>query len=332
MALWPSAAQAAPVPLFAAGADTAAEISAELGDRSAGAYLDEATGRMVVTVTDATAARAARQAGAVARTVTYSSADLEAVTARIERAAAFVGTARAIDLAANQVVVTVDSTVTGHRLALVEAAVAAAGDAARLEHTDGEFSLMIAGGEAIYGSNGSRCSLGFNVRTSTANYFVTAGHCTASAATWYANSSRSTVLGSRVVSSFPGNDYGIVQYTNNSIARPGAVYLYPGSQSITSVGNAYVGQSVRRSGSTTGVRSGSVTGVNASVTYPQGTVRGLIRTNVCAQPGDSGGALFAGTVALGMTSGGSGNCTTGGTTYFAPLNAVFAAYPTLRLV
>lgn len=332
MILWPSAAQAAPVPLFAEGAEAATEVSDKLGARSAGAYLDETTGRMVVTVTDETAARAARAAGAVARTVKYSADDLAAVTARIERAAAFVGTARAIDLATNQVVVTVDSTVTGHRLALVEAAVAAAGDAARLERTDGEFSLLIAGGEAIYGSNGSRCSLGFNVRGSNGTYFVTAGHCTNGAATWYANSSRSTVLGNRVVSSFPGNDYGIVQYTNTSIARPGAVYLYPGSQSITSVGNAFVGQSVRRSGSTTGVRGGSVTGLNASVTYPQGTVRGLIRTNVCAEPGDSGGALFAGTAALGMTSGGSGNCSSGGTTYFAPLNAVFAAYPSLSLI
>ena len=40
--------------------------------------------------------------------------------------------------------------------------------------------------------------------------------------------------------------------------------------------------------------------------YPQGTVTGMIRTTVCAEPGDSGGALFAGNTALGLTSGGSG--------------------------
>ncbi|MFY1634173.1 S1 family peptidase [Solwaraspora sp. WMMB335] len=329
MALWPSAAQAAPAPLLAADAEAAVELSEDLG---ALAFLDEATGRMVVTVTDEAAARTVRAAGAVAKTVAYSAADLAAVTTRIERAAALPGTARAIDPVTNQVVVTVDSTVTGARLAVVAKAVEAAGSAARLEHAPGEFSLLIAGGEAIYGSNGSRCSLGFNVRTSSYYYFLTAGHCTNSAATWYANSSRTTVLGSRVVSVFPGSDYGIVQYTNNSIAKPGAVYLYPGSQTISSVGSAYVGQSVRRSGSTTRVRSGSVTAVNASVTYPQGTVRGLIRTTVCAEPGDSGGSLFAGSAALGLTSGGSGNCSTGGTTYFQPVNTIFATYPQLSLV
>ena len=87
-----------------------------------------------------------------------------------------------------------------------------------------------------------------------------------------------------------------------------------------------VGQTVRRSGSTTGVRSGPVTGLNATVNYPQGTVTGLIRTNVCAEPGDSGGSLFAGTTALGLTSGGSGNCTTGGTTFFQPVTEPLSVY------
>jgi streptogrisin D len=328
--LTPTAAQAAPAALGAADASTAIALGDELGARSAGVYLDAATGRMVVTVTDAAAAARVRAAGGVAKVVKHSAAHLTRVMDAIEKSAAVAGTARATDPVTNQVVVTVDSTVTGARLAAVRAAVAAAGDAARLEQTAGVFALTIAGGEAIYASGG-RCSLGFNVRTSTAFYFVTAGHCTAIGATWYANSSRTTVLGTRAVSSFPGNDYGIVRYTNTSIAHPSSVFLYSGSQTITSVGSAFVGQSVRRSGSTTGVRSGSVTAVNASVTYPQGTVRGMIRTNVCAEPGDSGGSLFAGSVALGMTSGGSGNCSSGGTTFFQPLDEVFATYTNLNL-
>ena len=35
--------------------------------------------------------------------------------------------------------------------------------------------------------------------------------------------------------------------------------------------------------------------------------------------GDSGGPLFAGDTALGMTSGGSGDCTAGGETFFQPV-------------
>jgi streptogrisin D len=328
--LAPSAAQAAPA-LRAADASVAITLGDELSATSAGVYLDAATGRMVVAVTDAAAAAKVRAAGGVAKIVKYSTADLTRVMNAIEKAAAVVGTARATDPVTNQVVVTVDRSVTGAKLANVRAAVAAAGDAARLEHTAGVFSLRIAGGQAIYAGGGGRCSLGFNVRTSTAFYFVTAGHCTAISSTWYANSGQTTLLGSRVVSSFPGNDYGIVRFTNASIPHPSQVFLYSGTQTISSVGTAFVGQSVRRSGSTTGVRSGSVTAVNASVTYPQGTVRGLIRTNVCAEPGDSGGSLFAGSVALGMTSGGSGNCSSGGTTFFQPLNEVFATYTNLTL-
>jgi streptogrisin D len=326
-ALWPSAAQAAPAALFAEQADRAVALSTELGAASGGVYIDADTGRMVVTVTDATAAKRVRAAGAIAKTVKFSAAQLDAVFTRLEKTADVVGTARATDPITNQVVVTVDSTVTGAKLEAVKAAVAAAGDAARLEHTAGVFSTFIAGGQAIY-TGGSRCSLGFNLRSGSTFYFATAGHCTNIGATWYANSNQSTVLGTRDQSSFPGDDYGVVRYTNASIAHPSAVWLYSGSstQSITSIGNATVGQSVRRSGSTTGVRSGSVTAVNASVTYPQGRVNGLIRTNVCAQAGDSGGSLFAGSAALGMTSGGSGNCTVGGTTFYQPLNEVTSRF------
>lgn len=88
-----------------------------------------------------------------------------------------------------------------------------------------------------------------------------------------------------------------------------------------------MGQSVRRSGSTTGLRSGSVTGLNATVNYgSSGIVYGMIQTNVCAEPGDSGGALFAGSTALGLTSGGSGNCRTGGTTFYQPVTEALSAY------
>jgi streptogrisin D len=68
-----------------------------------------------------------------------------------------------------------------------------------------------------------------------------------------------------------------------------------------------------------------VTAVGASVTYEEGTVNGLIDTNVCAEPGDSGGALFDGGTALGLTSGGSGDCSSGGETFFQPVPAALSA-------
>ncbi|REF00189.1 S1 family peptidase [Thermomonospora umbrina] len=304
----------------------ATTLAERLGSRTAGSYLDSATGRLVVTVADDGAAAIATRAGAVPRKVARSGGDLSRVTAGLDRSLDVAGTAWAVQPAANQVLLSVDETVKGVRLAKVRSVAARYGGAVRVERVAGAFRTTIAGGEAIYGG-GYRCSLGFNVRSGTTYYFLTAGHCTNLASTWYADSGLSVVLGTRTGSSFPGDDYGIVRYTNASIAKPGTVHLYgAGSQDITSAGNAYVGQAVRRSGSTTGVRGGSVTALDQTVRYQEGTVYGLIRTTVCAQGGDSGGSLFAGTTALGLTSGGSGNCTTGGTTFFQPVTEPLGVY------
>ena len=262
-----------------------------------------------------------------AATPTASPVSASAVVHALNQSARIPGSAWYVDTATNQVVVSLDQTFTGAKLAKMTAVTSQFGNAVRIERVAGTLTKYIGGGEAIYGGS-SRCSLGFNVRNSSGtNYFLTAGHCTNIASTWYADSSHATVLGNRVGSSFPTNDYGIVQYTNTSIAKPGSVYLYNGTyQDITTAADAYVGEAVKRSGSTTGVRSGSVTGLNATVNYSQGTVYGLIKTTVCAEPGDSGGALFDGSKALGLTSGGSGNCSSGGTTYFQPVKEALSVY------
>lgn len=230
------------------------------------------------------------------------------------------GIAWGTDQATGQIVVTADESVSAASLAKL-------GTAVRIERTPGRITTLIAGGQAIYGGS-SRCSLGANARRGTAYYFVTAGHCTNVASTWYANSAHTTVLGSRAGTSFPGNDYGLVRYTNTAISHPSAVYTYPGQIAIRAAGNAYVGQRVCRSGSTTGVRCGLVTGLNQTVNYAQGVVYGLIRTNICAEPGDSGGPLYdpATGAILGILSGGSGNCSVGGTSFYQPINEILAAY------
>jgi len=309
---------------LSANADTAL---AQLGSaRSAGTYYDANSGAMVVNVTDAAAADAVRSAGLVAKLVARSDAQLAVVTANLDAAARIAGTAWSVDPMSNQVLVEVDSTVTGAKLAAVRAIAQKYGAAVRIESMPGTLSLNISGGQAIYTSS-ARCSLGFNARNSAGvRHFVTAGHCTNIGSTWYSNSSRTTVLGTRIGSSFPGNDYGAVRYTNTSISNPGNVYLWPGTQDITNSRNATVNETVFRSGSTTGLHSGRVLANNATVNYPQGTVTGLIRTNVCAEPGDSGGSLYSGNSAIGLTSGGSGNCSSGGTTFFQPVVEALNAF------
>ncbi|WP_236239577.1 S1 family peptidase [Streptomyces sp. CC228A] len=238
------------------------------------------------------------------------------------------GTAWYTDAASGKLVVTADSTVSAAELAKLKKAAGAKAGAVEIKRTPGKFNKLIAGGQAIYAGGGGRCSLGFNVRSGNGTYYaLTAGHCTDIASTWYTNSSQTSTLGTRAGSSFPVNDYGIIRLASSSLAD-GRVYLYNGSyRDITSAGNAYVGQTVQRSGSTTGLHSGRVTGLNATVNYGGGdVVYGMIQTNVCAEPGDSGGALFAGSTALGLTSGGSGNCRTGGTTFFQPVTEALNAY------
>ncbi|MGW4499892.1 S1 family peptidase [Micromonospora sp. NPDC004336] len=234
------------------------------------------------------------------------------------------GTAWGLDPATGRMTLTVDDTVSDRDVAALRATAARAGAVLRRE--PGRLRVLIAAGQAVYGGGG-RCSLGANVRSGTTAYFVTAGHCAAAASTWYADGAQTTVLGTLTGTSFPGNDYGLVRYTSR-IAHPSAVYTHPGLLTVYGAGNAYVGQAVCRSGATTGVRCGSVTGLNATVNYAEGSVTGLIRTNICAEPGDSGGPLYVaatGTI-IGILSGGSGNCTTGGTTYYQPITEILAAY------
>jgi len=322
--LAPSIARAATTaPMTLANAASAETLVAHLGARSAGSYLD-AGGRMVVTVTDQAAAESVKAAGAIPRIVARSGAQLAAATAELDRAASIPGTAWATDPMTNQVVVSYDTTVTGARLAQLQAVAARLGDSVRVEASVGVLSTRIAGGQAIY-AGGYRCSLGFNVHKGSTYYFLTAGHCGNIGSAWYSDSGRTQRIGTRYGSSFPGNDYALIQFAAG-VAHPSSVYTYGGSQTISRAANAVVNQSVSRSGSTTRVHTGRVTAVNATVNYAEGRVTGLIRTTVCAEGGDSGGSLYNGSTALGLTSGGSGNCSSGGTTYFQPVTEPMSVY------
>lgn len=248
---------------------------------------------------------------------------VDAAMRALDRALTFPGVAYGVDTLRNQVVVTVDSSVRGARLASVKAGVQSMGGAARLEYTSARFQLYIGGGDAIYGSK-YRCSLGFNVTGGGAHWFLTAGHCGKVEPKWWANSNHSTFLGDTTGATFPGKDYAIVRYTSGYTNYPSTA----GSQNITTSGNAQVGESVKRTGSTTGTQPGTVTAVNVTVRYQGGgVVRGLVQTTACAEPGDSGGPFYDGTKALGLTSGGSGDCRhSGAVTFFQPVTAALSAY------
>lgn len=238
----------------------------------------------------------------------FDARELAAASTAVERSGVE-GVAWYVDAAAGRVVVTADRSVSATEIATIKRSAGASASAIAIKHASGVFAPLLSAGAAIYGGQ-YRCSLGFNVVKGSTYYFLTAGHCGKVASTWYTNASHTTLIGPTINYSFPGNDYALVRYDNTSLSHPGGF----------TAANAFVGESVKRTGSTTGTHSGTVTALNVTVHYVGGgTVRGMIQTNVCAEPGDSGGPLYDGTKALGLTSGGSGNCRSGGTTFYQPV-------------
>lgn len=269
----------------------------------------------------------AAQAGAVdpGPTTTYSAAQLAAVEKAVA-SADVVGTAWSVDDTSGRVLLATDSTVSSSAIDAIKRGAGTNAGALRVERVPGKLTRYLSGGDAIYSSSAAgrfRCSLGFNTQDGAGNhYFLTAGHCTNGTTDWYSDQ-LVTHIGTTVGSSYPGNDYGLVAYDPGQPAPPGTV----GDQDITSAGDAQRGQFACRRGSATGTHCGRVTGVNWSVRYPDGVVTGMIRTNICAEPGDSGGPLYAGSQALGLTSGGSGNCATPpGLTFFQPVTEALNTY------
>ncbi|MDR7382915.1 S1 family peptidase [Promicromonospora iranensis] len=296
-------------------AGTQRSLEKSLGATYAGAWVEGAD-ELHVAVTDTADAAAVRAAGATPVAVDNSLAALDAWTADLDGALSESDvTSYHVDVETNEIVVdVVDGAQADVEAAIVEAGVPA--DAVSLSTAAERPTTLInvVGGNAYY-IGGSRCSVGF----SATGGFVTAGHCGSRGAT------TSQPSGTFQVSSFPGNDYAYVN-TGTDDTLIGAVNNYRGGTvNVTGSSPAAVGSTVCRSGSTTGWHCGTIQALNATVNYAQGSVYGLIRTNVCAEPGDSGGSLLAGTQAQGMTSGGSGNCSSGGTTFFQPVGEALRA-------
>jgi streptogrisin D len=235
------------------------------------------------------------------------------------------GTAWSVNPETNQIEVLADSTINADEWDSLQSTVDSMGGTATLKRTSGEFQLFAAGGDAIF-AEGSRCSLGFNVTNSAgAPAFLTAGHCGVAFEQW-SDTEGGAPIATVDQAVFPGEgDFALVNYDDPATEAPSTVNTGAEEVQIAAAAEAEVGQQVQRMGSTTGLNDGSVTGLDATVTYPEGTVTGLIQTDVCAEPGDSGGPLFAGDQAIGLTSGGSGDCTSGGETFFAPVTDALAA-------
>jgi hypothetical protein len=182
------------------------------------------------------------------------------------------------------------------------------------------FAAGTVGGDPYYVDN-IRCSIGFSVYGG----YVTAGHCGRSGLVrGWDGSDQGWFQGW----SFPGNDYAWVSVGYGWWTVP--VVLGWGQVSDSLVRGSWeapIGSSVCRSGSTSHWHCGTILAKNETVNYGNGALfYGATKTNVCAEGGDSGGSFITGDQAQGVTSGGWGNCSSGGETWFQPVNEILQAY------
>jgi streptogrisin C len=184
------------------------------------------------------------------------------------------------------------------------------------------FAAGTVGGDPYYINGNTRCSIGFSV----VGGFVSAGHCGAagSSVVGWDGSAMGTFAGS----SFPGNDYSYIRIGNGAggpfrSCSAGAGQRCPGPR-LGGGARRLVGLPLRFDHALA-LRHRDP-GPERDRQLQPGRGLSADRTNVCAEPGDSGGSFITGDQAQGVTSGGWGNCTSGGQTWFQPVNEILSTY------
>lgn len=296
-------------------------MRAELADAYAGTWVAPDGRTTVVGLTDPTLTAKVRAAGAKPRIVTRSLAELRQLTTKLDRRATVAGSAvHAWHIALPSNTVSIEASNTAAAITFARAAGLPDDALSVVASTEAYRPFYdIRGGDQYVINSRLICSIGFAV----AGGFVTAGHCgNVGEPTTGSGAAQGVMRGS----SFPGDDLGWIETNANWIPRPW-VSTYDGNVvTVTGSQEAAVGAAVCRSGRTTGWQCGTITAKNVTVNYSAGPVYEMVRSTACAQPGDSGGSFVAGSQAQGVTSGGSGNCTTGGSTVYQPVNEILSRY------
>ncbi|GIJ77102.1 streptogrisin C [Micromonospora phaseoli] len=292
-------------------------LRSDLGAAYGGSWLSADGDELNVAVADPEQAQRVRAAGAVPKVVDRGVRQLDAVKTRMDRAAARAEQVSGwyVDVASNSVVVLAEPGAEAAGWRFVDRVGVSRQTVRMATEEQPRLFADVRGGEAFFVGNG-RCSVGFAV----AGGFVTAGHC--GRVGDRTTGPDGAAQGVFRASSFPGDDWAFVQVNNNTTVLPEVTDFRGGIARVAGSQEVPVGSSICRSGSTTGVRCGVVQARNATVRYPEGLVGGLVRTNVCAEPGDSGGSWISGNQAQGVTSGGSGDCVRGGSTFYQPVNEI----------
>ncbi|QXJ25709.1 S1 family peptidase [Actinomadura graeca] len=305
----PQAAPFAPDPAVMHAARLQKQMRTTLGGTFGGAWVTDGA-NLVVATTDASAVATIKKAGARPKVVRYAERTLDAVQTKLNQHSASAPkpvTSWYVDVQRNTVVIKASSAAAAKRFATASGV--DAGTVTIVRSTARPRPLHdLVGGERYWTSKYG-CSIAFSVTGG----FISAGHC--GGVGEKTRGSNQVDQGTFKGSSFPGDDYAWID-TNAQWTPTPKLTRWDGSyETVQGATEAPIGAAVCRSGGTTNTKlwCGKIQERNASVKYEQGTVSGLIRTDICADPGDSGGALITqtGGQAQGITSGGSGSCKDG---------------------
>jgi streptogrisin C len=298
-------------------------LRARLGSAFAGAWIPDGATRLTVAVTDRNAEAAVRAEGADPKPVTRDAAELASVRTKLDRNARHAPAASVrgwyVDVPGNRVVVLAAPGADPAARAFAQAS--GAGPVSVVTTAERPRTMYdIRGGDQYVINGNTLCSVGFAV----AGGFVSAGHCggAGSPTLGYNNVAQGTFAASQ----FPGNDFSWIRTNGDWTPQPWVNNYAGGNVLVAGSREAAIGSSICRSGRTTGWRCGTLLGRDETVVYAQGAVSGLSRSDACAEPGDSGGSWISGDQAQGVTSGGTGNCTSGGTMWFQPVNEILSTY------
>ena len=275
----------------------------QLGASFGGSWLDQVTGKLVVGVTTSDRAAQVRQAGATPKVVRHSLDTLTAIKGELDRLAtddkdAVAGLASwHVDQPSNSVVVSV---VSGQSKAAVPRSLTRHGDAVRVE-LGATGPRLTAGfldaGDAIT-VGGVPCSSGFNLRSGSQGYLLTAGHCAVFGNSSQVVGSDGTFIGPVVGRNFPARDFAIIANDNPGYWTQGPwVNAYEADPNqifpVTGTRASAPGGFICKSGRGSGVTCGIVGATDETVNFQGNVVSGLTRTSFCAQPGDSGSPAFS---------------------------------------
>ena len=161
--------------------------------------------------------------------------------------------------------------------------------------------VSVAGGDVLRGAGGTSCQLGFNL---SGRGILAGAQCGPVGTRWSAGT---VPVGVTVVVT---QTAALIYIDNPAVSQIAGRRVGAAIAPVTAAARAYVGQQVSYYSATLGARIGTVTGINQTVAYPQGTITGLDRTNLCVSPRDPGAPVVAGTTGLSIVLGG-GSCPTG---------------------